>query len=388
MAIKIHRPRVELADEDLARLVADVEYNGIISSVWFSVPRLYCEYLCYERSDAFLIGILNWALRTGDDIECEAPVSEELLFQIREYLVPSLVKYDKSLCVIHIDAVADTSSLPCAGAVGTGMSCGIDSLHVLQRHSIANGYPGLKLTHLTLFNVGAYRLGSSQMEWQVAQARKVAKEVGLPLIETNSNIAEAFPRDHHLMHTYSNMFGVYALRKLWKVYYYGSSGMDYGSFSLKDNSIYDAARYELLSINSFSITGLKIYSEGAAITKFDKVRDLKDFELAHRYLHVCVHDEGGNCNVCGKCRRQLLMLDALGIVDDFKEVFDVGMYKRKRSWYMRWLVWNVLTSKEENALGLRMAYQILKKDVPMSSWIEALLLYPIHKVVNAIRSKT
>ena len=104
MSLRIHQPRIERLDKNDVRLVSCIEHDSTCNEVWFSVPECYSEYLCYERSDAFLIGMLNWAMRTGDDIECEAPVSEELLFQIREHLIPSLAKYDKTLRWIAIKA--------------------------------------------------------------------------------------------------------------------------------------------------------------------------------------------------------------------------------------------------------------------------------------------
>ena len=140
---------------DRSRLVCDIGINRRETrTVWFEVDREYEKYLCTERSDAYVIGLLSWAMRAGHDITCTAPVSEELLYALREYLIPSLVKYAPSFRAVEINAPAAGTPLANAGAVGTGLSCGIDSFHVISRQ-LASPYKTLNLTHLCINNVGA-----------------------------------------------------------------------------------------------------------------------------------------------------------------------------------------------------------------------------------------
>ena len=133
---------------DRSRLVCDIGINRRETrTVWFEVDREYEKYLCTERSDAYVIGLLSWAMRAGHDITCTVPVSEELLYALREYLIPSLVKYAPSFRAVEINAPAAGTPLANAGAVGTGLSCGIDSFHVISRQ-LASPYKTLNLTHL------------------------------------------------------------------------------------------------------------------------------------------------------------------------------------------------------------------------------------------------
>ena len=46
------------------------------SGLWFSVPLDYQQYLCPERSNAFVVAMLWYAMLTGSDIRFEAPVSK------------------------------------------------------------------------------------------------------------------------------------------------------------------------------------------------------------------------------------------------------------------------------------------------------------------------
>ena len=81
-------------------------------------------------------------------------------------------------------------------------------------------------------------------------------------------------------------------------------------------------------------------SEGAAKTRFEKTRDVANYPPARKYLHVCTHDDGPCCNTCEKCCRTIMTLDALGRLDDFRDIFDVDYYRRNRKWYLNWMYYN------------------------------------------------
>ena len=341
--LRIAKPRVETVG-DRTRLVASIlspEY-GEARDLWLEVDGQYGEYLCHERSDAFLVGMLRYAMRFGYDISCEAPVSEELLYNLRTYLIPALSKASDAIYAVKIDATIVMEPLPNKGAVGAGMSCGIDSLHVLCHHT-SSEYPSMNLTHLVLNNVGAYREGTDQFKWQLEHARQFADEYGFKLIGIDSNYIDVFPANHKGLrwtHTYANAFCALALQKLWGTFYYGSSGYDFTGFTVEKVEKGDSALYDLLSLNVFSTRWLRFYSEGAAKTRFEKTRDVANYPPARKYLHVCTHDDGPCCNTCEKCCRTIMTLDALGRLDDFRDIFDVDYYRRNRKWYLNWMYYN------------------------------------------------
>ena len=340
--IKIGAPYLESRDGRV-RIVSCIDIAGEERSLWFEVPEEYGQYLCIERSDGFLIGLLYTALNEGYDIECQKPVSEELLYQIRTYLIPSVVKYGKDLYWPKISADMDTSIIANAGAVGTGISCGVDSLHAIASNWNSE-YPNHNITHLILYNVGAFWKEGTQIAWQLSQARKFAAEYGFKLIETDSNLHTAFPRVHLLANTYSNAFAIYMLQKLWRYYYLGSVGVDLGGFSLKENNLHDSAYYDLLSLDCYSTASLKIYSDGCAKSRFEKIKFIGDFKPAQKYLDCCIYVGAGsdtgkpNCGKCFKCRRTLVNLDALGLLDKYGQVFDIEYYKKNINEYYSWLL--------------------------------------------------
>lgn len=188
--MRIGAPRIERRG-GRARLTAEIRIGeDDVRPLWFEVEEKYGQYLCAERADAFLIGLLNFAQRERLDIVCEAPVTARLLYQIRTYLIPSLARNSKVLHETRIEAPMDDTPMANAGGVGTGISCGVDSLHVVKNYA-RSPYPGLSLTHLCLNNVGAFwsENGGRQYAWQAEHARQFAREYGFELIVSDSNLA-------------------------------------------------------------------------------------------------------------------------------------------------------------------------------------------------------
>lgn len=73
-----------------ARLCADITLNGRGTTLWFGVNEAQAEYLCPQRSDAFVMALLPTAMRGGYSITCETPMSERLHYQLENYLIPTL----------------------------------------------------------------------------------------------------------------------------------------------------------------------------------------------------------------------------------------------------------------------------------------------------------
>lgn len=323
-----------IENEKTSRLVCNVTVGEEVREIWFEVEKEYEQYLCADRLDAFVIGLLSWAMRNGEDIICKAPITEMLLYNIERFLLPSVTKntqnlYCPTIYADTIECIKDT-----AGAVGTGASCGIDSFHTIMNH-LNSKFESMNLTHLCLNNVGAYNSAHDAESVRTAviwRAQKAAEELNLKLLSTNSNFAEVFPQNHLLTNTYTSMFAVFCLQKLWKVYYY-SSGSDFSHFSLKENDLHDTAYYDLLLLDCFSLPNIKLYSEGATKTRFEKIQQVSLFPLAKKYLHVCIRKET-NCGKCDKCKKTILVFDAIGKLNEFNHVFNTEEYYRERDRYL------------------------------------------------------
>ena len=345
--IKIEQPQL-VCDENESRLETYVTIDNIRERIWFSVDKKYESYLCYERSDAYVIAILDYAMRNGHDISCEAPITEELYYNLDKVLIDAIVGYNKHFYRIKIDAPITNEDLICAGAVGTGISCGVDSLHAMANQTNLK-YKNHNITHLTFNNVGSHgEAERAQILYQqrLARPKKFAEEYGYNFVASNSNLMDIIKQSHFKTHTFSSMFAVFCLQKLYSVYYYASGGYHYDEFSLCDNPKSSSGSYEILSLPLFSTKKLRIYSEGAGLSRMDKLKLVVNYSPSYKYLNVCLK-EGENCGKCEKCIRTLLGIDLYRKLDKYEHVFDIQYYKNNKKWYILQMLIQIADKKHD-----------------------------------------
>ena len=341
--ITIGIPKIKKINKK-ARLTVEVEINEEIKELWLEVDEKYGRYLVTDRCDAFVIALLPIAMRNRKELVCLSPVSEELLHNLRTQLIPTLAKFGKNFYRTRISAEVNKKPIKNIGAVGTGMAGGVDSMHVLSQYTDTD-YPSMKLTHLCIHDTGAFdipsyneggRSGKTVKESLINKFSKMAEEMDIPLIVTESNLSEDFNVTYAINHIYCNLFPVFALQKLFGIYYYGSSGMDFSQFSLDECDRFDCGRYELLAGYALSTSNLKIYIEGGEKNRLEKIEDIIHFSPAQKYLNVCMTGSE-NCNICRKCMSTLLALDSINRLDYFSNVFDVDYYKKNKQRYVAYL---------------------------------------------------
>lgn len=268
------------------RMVAqidDIEDEKVIKtrSIWVEIDKKYKKYLCWERADPFVVGVIPYAIRHGYDIFCELPVSEELFHNINEYFLPPLIKYDGTVKPIKVIAETDNTPFRIGSGVGTAISLGVDSFHAITKY-LDPTEKSFKLTHLTLYSVGAFpELGTYK------KILEVVNKVNLPLIEIRSNINAFVEISFDKKDAYNNSFATLALRKLWKTYYLGSSGWGYDTFNLKKNTAEHCCDYDLLTTTCFSDSELRIYSEAAHMYRLEKMEEIAQHPITHDSLLPC-----------------------------------------------------------------------------------------------------
>lgn len=374
-----------------------VEWNADDSGLWFAVPVDLKEYLCKDRSDAFVVAMLWYAMVTGSDIESEAPMSEKMVFSIKSFLIPALCTVENGYRRINILGPTTNIPYPNAGGVGTGMSCGIDSfysLHVYSQESIPRPY---RLTHLTYFNMGAifhpnrskkkeyslkefYETTDRMSEEKRENARQVAEGSELPLVYVKSNLDKDYYRGAY-GHTgvYRNCAMALSLQGLFSVYYNSSGGWPgYFDLTLTEGSQhYEALLCTCLSTESLSFI-LSDY-----VTRVEKTIAIADCKLAQKYLDVCFCFN--NCGRCSKCIRTLVTLDIIGKLDGFAGVFDIEQFKKDRyEAYSRVLKEKDGDAKNDETVFAKDLYCLAmkKKCIPM----DLLTKYRLSKLKRFLKS--
>ncbi len=325
-----------------------IEGNNINERIFFSVPEEYGQYLVDEVDDAFICALMLPALVEGEDIEC-INVSESIRYHFDTiiYLFGKVFGYPP--IKLKPENVINPDFHPTA--VCTGFSGGVDSFATYIRHTSQDCPDSFKLSQLCLFNVGAY--GNhypntyKYFKEDVSRALAFANEVGLPLIDLDSNMSSIYTQKD-IYHFSLRLIvclsaGILALAKLFKTYIIPSSGTIEGTHF----SRWDQGYYENLLSQLFSTETTQIFIGEADLDRVGKTKLFVNHPIVERHLYVCAADvqnekqgkhyvkgDYPNCGDCFKCVRTLLALDFLGILDNYADRFDLNKYRQHRDDYI------------------------------------------------------
>lgn len=328
--INIGIPHIK-TDNSKVKLAALIKTSDYEKEMFFEVESKYKEYLCTEVADAFVIGILNYAMALGEDISSEAPVSARLLYQIKTYFIPTM-KDVRPSTYKEIKLYADESDwkTESAGAVATSASGGVDSYYSIYKH-MDNVSEKYKLTHLLIanqFNIyGEEKSIRVQFEELIEDTKIIPEHYGLQFIEMYTNHYE-FSFDGFVQE-YSLRICSYALalQKLFSVYYV-SSGVSFKEFGFCNH---DSDGFDIFNLALASNDMITFYSSGGELGRTEKIHYFSNDLFIQNHLKVCNDDNRKNCGICEKCLRTMLSLEIIGKLGMYKNSFPLEEYeKRKR----------------------------------------------------------
>jgi hypothetical protein len=344
----IKQPKIVSVNNNKSRISTDIIRDGNVLPFWVEADNKYAQYMVTENCDAALCFALVLAMRRGYDIVCEAPITEILLYKLNEF---AQVAYTYS-SRLHLPKItAETCSvLPNKGAVVTTASFGVDSSYAIDKF-LNPPYPSLKLTHLVHndlleFSDFRYRymahykktkedaLEISNKVKELARKKVVefAGELGLEycFFDTNassfgigSNFYITFLNAGLVTFSFAKLFGTVVVPGTY----------DVSHFNIKNVFYCDNTYHELL--NLFSLTtadatgGIKFIPDSFCADRLDKLRSIMGNQILRKYLSVCWFTQNEkNCNTCSKCKRTLVILDYLGVLERFSESFDIEFYNK------------------------------------------------------------
>ena len=336
--ITIKAPVVTVSN-GLARMSADIYVDGSKQSLWFEVSEEYGKYLTPERSDAFVLAFVHYAMQYGHDIKAETPMTDRLYEQLAGQFLPAFYKANEGHCyaskiICPLAPVVD--KIDDVARIGTGVSCGVDSMHVFAKNA--------SITHGCIWNGHGVNSGETKEQrdaaWNdlVVQASRFTNAAGVELIVGNSNFDRGCMPNLRWdgMTTNGNLFNIFAMQKFWSKYIIASDcAVDNFKFNIKLTE--DPAHYEFFMFPFVSLPHIQILMDGADRRRVEKVRDLIDYPLARKYLNTCwgLHDGHKNCSyLCPKCMRTMLNLWCHDALDDFAKVYDVDYFHRNFHQYL------------------------------------------------------
>lgn len=336
-----------------ARLCADIIKKDYIaqltekSTLYFEFEEKYSSYLCDDRSDAFVLGLLIMAMEENYNIEYEAPISEKLYYQLSTYFIPIVSKYNSNkLNSIQIKGPITDKPVINLGKVATGCSGGVDSFYTIARHCKENTSKNHQLTHLVFSSTGTMDNNGKRIEEyyrkQFEEVKKIAKDIECDAIGCYSNLYKYYKYPYWGFSTFfTPIFGsiILAIQKLIRIYYVSSGySLDYFNIDLSKSLGHDASGIDVFTVSCMNTESLTFYNAGTECLRIEKEDYISSNMAARKHLNVCGMEINGvektwkyiNCGVCGKCLRTIVQLYVLGKLNYFNEVFDIeDFYKHK-----------------------------------------------------------
>lgn len=408
--IIIGKPFIKTSDGNtyLKAKISDAK-AGCEAECFYKVDKAYCDYLCAEVADAFVVGLLLPAIASGQDIIVEAPISEKLYYNLHHTVIFAM---SQAFNGTDIKVIPEKLIIPQIEpwAVGTGCSLGVDSFSTMLDHLSDECPESYKLTHLAYFNVGAHGDKDSAGARtaylnDLKMVREFADEVKLPLIAMDSNLPEFYRHgnfDFRQTCLTRNMSMVLALQKLFKRYIYSSS-YPVTEVKLSSKSI---SSMETVLLPALSTEKTELIVGDPNLSRTGKIGMICKNTLVRKHLYVCLRDsvinnnmycgpwinknvhEKRNCSRCDKCLRTLLILDILDELDNYSELFDSFAPKTLRLFYMA----KILGTKSRNYGSDDLYRFAVKKKYKISVWAWVLSVlyrfrlndayYSIAKILN------
>lgn len=309
--------------------------TGTDAHLEFRVEEPWGE-LISERMDAALVALLFPAMAAGESLIAKGTVSERLLHGLRGPYQEVLRAQTPSLNRIVVEAdSADTGPKEASG-VATGFSGGVDSFAALaDYHYSGDALPGFRLTHLLYNNVGSHGpSGEELFQARYERLAPVAEALGLPFVRVDSNM-DAFypPGTFQRTHTPRNAAVALLLQAGLRRWLYGSTYEYQDCFVGATDSCGHA---DPVALPLLSTDAMDLVPVGSDSRRVDKLLRVARIPESHRSLDVCIRSRVAdrNCSTCYKCKRTLITLEIAGLLETYRDVFDLGAYRRQRVWGM------------------------------------------------------
>ena len=343
-SIKLSGLRLEDRPDGLTYLVSDIDFIGFDSTydereMWFSVENEDSNMFETRSCDAFFLVPLYLAMFHGATLRIEGNVSRTLYRNMMDYGQQILCDFSPALERVSVEIVGyENLGLSNDRLVGAGISCGVDSLSTIYDRFVKEEDRDCKVSSLFLFNCGTHGDFEDEQSCRIFNDRfdrnsVAARELGLPIHAVNSNL-HAFT--HKIGEQKLGFFAIYscALSVQHAVKrYYVSSACEYGELLEfgKRYRDFDMAGYcEAYLVPLIKTECFDLVLDGAQRKRSGKVANISGWNIAKRHMDVCVNPPVGmrNCSVCSKCKRTLIALEAMGLLDEYSGVFDIPKYRK------------------------------------------------------------
>ena len=332
---------------DWTYLVVDFDVKGIKNpfeekTMWFAVKNQNADMLTDDVYDAFAPIALYLGMHFHQDVHIKGKISPKLYHSLTHYVMKIFDGFSKDTKFVKF--TVDGFKIPkksSVNLVGTGISCGVDSLTSIYDNFIQPTDKNLKVNSLFLVNCGTH--GDFEDEktrriWlkRAELNRKAAEEMKLPIYLIDSNL-HAFT--HKVGENKMGYLAIYCCIMCVQKYvrrYLSPSSSSYDDnlkCALTERDVDMAGYCEIFLPHLFSTEIFELLIDGCQYTRSEKIEKIQDWDIAQKYLNVCLspRDDASNCSMCQKCIRTLLVLETINKLEEFSGVFDLEPYRKHRN---------------------------------------------------------
>lgn len=337
------------------RLEADINFTDMPSpyaekTIYFEVDKALGDMLADDTYDAFVLVPLYLAMYHKQDLHIRGNISKKLYQNIKWYIPRILCDFSDDLAPVKFTVDGFTSVKRRGNLIGTGISCGVDSLSTIYDHFVKETDPDYRINVLFLFSheprshLEDFQGGNVYLHLY-RQAQKAATDIGLPFYGLDTNLSvftypimqKHRPLSISFIALYSSILSLQNVISC----YYISNALSYEGIKKFSKHYYkrDLAGFcESYFIPLIQTENLEMILDGCQYRRVDKLQNIVDWDIAQKYLNVCVswnpnHRNAANCGICSKCLRTLFPLEILGKLDKFSRVFDIEQYKQNSFGY-------------------------------------------------------
>ena len=358
--------------------------------------------LASDVYDAFLLVPLYLGMYFKEDLYIHGCVSKRLYKNVMNYLQRILCDFSEGLSRInvHVDGFKAADGKP--EIIGTGLSCGVDSLSTLYDRYVNEDDPDYRISALFFFNTGwqgdYYNEGTKKLCIARYNMNKpAADELGLPFYLVDSNFHAfmfRFRTGGHLasMGYFANYSCVFGLQRAVKMYY-TSSCLSYYQIleageKYRNRDICEFSESFLVPL--IKTEQLEIVIDGCQYERSIKTERISNWNIARKYLMPCSlwsssTDDAHNCSICWKCLRTLIAIEAMGKLEEFSRVFDIDAYRKHSFAYKCDIVLNRNTRDVHKLDNYNFA---LKHGLKMPSYLTARLYFLSRRALNLTKRIT
>lgn len=315
-----------------AEVAASVSMAEGEKTLWFRLDG-DCMDMLSDRADAFIVALLIPAMMRGEDITIDATLSPSLAYNLSTALQPLLSAIVKDASVVSVTAAQEAPQETQGNAVLTGFSAGVDSFSVVVDHLLTPVRADFRLTHFLFNDVGSYGTNEqSRYAERLSDIRNSAAPLKLPVIGVQSNL-NAFYLDTQfgMTHSLRNVAVAMLLQKAAGKFLYALGDHIRESGVRTDGVI---ARADPISLPMLSTETFKAIPAGGQYSRLDKTIQISEHAITYDRLDICIDPFASrtprNCGKCYKCVFTMAALEAHGVLNLYKDCFNISAYKRGR----------------------------------------------------------